>query len=248
MIIFMIIVIGIFSLSTKVEAALQANGAAGITANLSDWMYYTRKMQETGGGLGLNDKISDTDLTSSNKNFDIHMQKNTEYGAIAILSASAYGNPNVIADGQTTTGNVSGIQVKLNGEWTAAAASNTAVWAMQVGKPRYWNNYGGGNGSNSKIGDAMAETNGWHGSSGAWMSHICASAERGTADCAFVRANGGSCFSFDGRSWYGEYWRSETYSKCHYHGGEQNNGGDCLPGKYTNAWYGRACVVVGSGV
>lgn len=246
--IIMFVIIGILGQTNKVEAALQSNGGTPLKANLNDWVYYTRQMQATGGTLGLTDTIND-DLTSSNKNLDIHMQKNTEYGAVAILSASSYGNLEKIADGGTTTGNASGIVVKLNGEWTAAAASNTDVRAMKVGKARYWNNYAGGNGSNSKIGDAMAQTNGWHGSVGnAWMSHICASQERGTADCAFVRANGGSCFSFDGRSWYGEYWRSYTYSMCNYHGGEQKNGGTCHPGKNTNAWYGRAVVVVGSGV
>ena len=153
---------------------LQSNTTTGITANVNDWIYYTRKMQEAGKGLGLTDTISDTDLTSSNKNFDIHFQKNTEYGAVALLSASAYGNPNKIATGQTTTGNQSGIQVKLNGEWTASGPSNTLVWAMQVAKARYWDNYGTGNGSNSKNGDAMAETNGWQGSTDSnYLYHAC---------------------------------------------------------------------------
>ena len=174
MVIFIIMMIGIWGQLNQVEAALQANGTAGITANLNDWVYYTRKMQEPGGGLGLTDKISDTDLTSANKNFDVHFQKNTEYGAIAILSASSYGNPNKIADGQTTTGNVSGIQVKLNGEWTAAGPNSTLVENMKKSKARYWNNYGDGNGSNSKTGDAMTETNGWHGSTDSnYLYHYC---------------------------------------------------------------------------
>lgn len=172
LVIILILWIGMMQTS-KVEAALQSNGGTPLKANLNDWIYYTRKMQEAGGTLGLTDTINE-DLTSNNKNLDIHMQKNTEYGAITILSASAYGNPNKIEDGGTTTGNATGIQIRLNGEWTASSTIDTVVKAMKVGKPRYWNNYGTGNGSNSKKGDAMAETNGWHGSSGnSWFVHKC---------------------------------------------------------------------------
>ena len=147
MIIFMIMMVGIFVLSTKVEAALQANGGTPLTANQNDWISAVRQMQATGGTLGLTDTIN-TNLTSSNKNMDIHMQKNTEYGAMAILSASAYGNPNKITDGQTTTGNASGIQIKLNEEWVAAGPNITQVGKMKNAAARYWNNYGTGNGSN----------------------------------------------------------------------------------------------------
>ena len=63
------------------------------------------------------DKEGGKYLTSNNPNLDIHMEKNTEYGAMAILSASAYGNQNVIGDGETTTGNKSGVYMKLNKEW-----------------------------------------------------------------------------------------------------------------------------------
>ena len=214
-------------------------------------------MQETGGGLGLNDKISDTDLTSSNKNFDVHFQKNTEYGAVAILSASAYGNPSTISDGQTTTGNDTGIQIKLNGEWTAAAASNTKVWAMQVGKARYWNNYGTGNGSNSKNGDALAETNGWHGSTNSsYLYHKCWNkAAVVGGDCAFVRSAGASIFGFWGNAYNcnnafltGNYAPFIQNTWCADHG-IQGYHADCIQGgQYTKTWYGKICVVVGSGV
>ena len=249
--------IGILGQMNSVEAALQASGAEGIIANVSDWIYYTRKMQEAGGGLGLTDKISDTDLTSSNKNFDIHMQKNTEYGAVAILSASAYGNKNKIADGETTTGNVSGVQIKLNGEWTASAPNNTKVWAMQVGKPRYWNNYGTGNGSNSKVGDAIAETNGWHGSTGSrYLSHKCWNkSEVLGGDCAFIRSYGASVFGFNGNAYScndiyytGNYAPFFENTWCADHG-IQGYHADCVKdAMYTNSWHGRACVVIGSGV
>lgn len=73
--IIMFVIIGILGQTNKVEAALQSNGGTPLQANLNDWVYYTRKMQEAGGTLGLTDTISDTDLSSSNKNLDIHFQK-----------------------------------------------------------------------------------------------------------------------------------------------------------------------------
>ena len=88
------------------KAVLQSNGNDGATYNLNDWMMNVRKMEELGGAMGLGETINDN-LTSSgaSNNIDVHMQKNTEYGALAILSASSYGNPNKINSGETTTGN-----------------------------------------------------------------------------------------------------------------------------------------------
>lgn len=251
----MFVIIGILGQTNKVEAALQSNGGTPLQANLNDWVYYTRQMQATGGTLGLTDTINE-DLTSSNKNLDIHMQKNTEYGAMTILSASAYGNPNKIEDGGTTTGNDSGIQIRLNNEWTAAGPSNTKVGAIQKGKLRYWNNYGTQNGSNSKAGDAMAETSGWHGSTASnYLYHACF--QHGGApggDGAFVRG-GGSVFGFSGRSYNcghivytGNYAPFYENPWCADHG-LQGYHAECQGiGMYTKTWSGRAVVVVGSGI
>ncbi len=254
MIIFMIMIVGIFILSTKAEAALQANGGTPLTANLNNWISAVRQMQATGGTLGLTDTIN-TNLTSSNKNMDIHMQKNTEYGAMAILSASAYGNPNKITDGQTTTGNASGVVIKLNKEWAAAEGSDTYVTNMKGAAGRYWNNYGTGNGSNSKNGDAMAETEGWHGSTGnSWLWHQCVGFPTAgpCGDCAFVRGYGQSLFGFFGQSYNGEIRMSAgkwVGMKCPSHGGSVGYDREYGKAGYVrNNYHGRACVVVGSGV
>jgi len=254
MIIFMIMMVGIVTLSTKVEAALQANGGTPVTANLNDWIKAVRQMQATGGTLGLTDTIN-TNLTSSNKNMDIHMQKNTEYGAMAILSASAYGNPNKITGGQTTTGNASGIQIKLNEEWVAAGRSDTYIGNMKSASGRYWNNYGTGNGSNSKNGDAMAETEGWHGSTGnSWLWHQCVGFPTAgpCGDCAFVRGYGQSLFGFFGQSYNGEIRMSAgkwVGMKCPSHGGSVGYDREYGKAGYVrNNYHGRACVVVGTGV
>lgn len=159
------------------NAALQSNGGTPTTKNLENWMLQIRQMQELGGTLGRTDTINTTDLTSEATDLDIHMEKNTEYGAMAILSASAYGNPNKINDGETTTGNSTGIVVNFNNEWTAAT-----VYVIFSGySSRYIDIYNGS--YSAKIGDAIGETSGWHGGSKTWGSI--------NAACGIVRNNGG---------------------------------------------------------
>ena len=52
-----------------------------------------RTMEQAGGSMGLAETLN-ADLTSKeSNNMDVHMMRSTEYGAIAILSASGYGNP-----------------------------------------------------------------------------------------------------------------------------------------------------------
>ncbi len=247
---------------SNANSILQANETAGVTANLNNWIKNMRQMQASGGALGLTDTIN-ANLTSSNKNFDVHMQKNTEYGAVALLSASAYGNSNTITDGQTTTGNASGVVVKLNEEWVAAGRSDTSVANMKNAVGRYWDNYGTGNGSNSKNGDAMAETNGWHGSTGNnWLRHHCgvnatASAYNGAmGECAFVRSRASSIFTFSGFSYYcthtGSYGYTGRSPRCAFHGGIGDAAWHCgsceREGYFTKAHYARAVIVSGAGI
>lgn len=143
------------------QAALQSNGGTEKKYLINDWMLKIREMQKSGGTLGLSDTIN-ANLTSTNTNLDIHLQKNTEYGAMAILSASSYGKPNKIGNGETTTGNKTGIVIKQNGEITAAGlegiSSNSTNWKNAVG--RYKNIYE--ETYKAKIGDAIEETKGWH--------------------------------------------------------------------------------------
>lgn len=116
-----IILLTIIFINSECYATLQANGTAGTQQILNDWIIDIRKMESLGGGMGLTEIINAnlTPNTPSN-NIDIHMEKNTEYGAMAILSASNYGNPNKITNGGTTTGNKTGIVINLNRELVAA--------------------------------------------------------------------------------------------------------------------------------
>lgn len=168
-------------------AALQANGGEPAMKNANEWICYIRQMQEAGGALGLTDTVhysatnydgnnpETCDLKSNNTNLDIHMEKNTEYGAMVLLSASSYGNPNIIGDGDTTTGNKTGVVMHLNGERVAAGTSDTAAVCMYYASKRYWDDYGnnvywmGRNASmekHPKAGDALEDPiPTWHGSS-----------------------------------------------------------------------------------
>lgn len=244
-IILLIIVMMLLVLTTNSNAALQANGSTGTTQSLDNWMINIRKMEAVGGTLGLTETIN-SDLTSSSgsNNLDIHMEKNTEYGAIAILSASSYGNPNKIQSGGTTTGNETGIVMNLNKEWVAAGWLKNAATFTNANK-RYKNVYEGTPFHNSsasayeltytaKIGDAVGETKGWHGSGySQWLSEYywTTSSCRAIYNAGLLRAYSGSIFSY--------------YGYCQRYGEEHRNFYDAY---YSKPWYSRAIMVCGEGI
>lgn len=193
----------------KVEAAaLQINEGTPAIRNVNEWIIEIRKMQEAGGALGLTDTINydesnpeSSDLTSGNKSLDIHMEKNTEYGAMAILSASSYGNPNKINDGDTTTGNKTGVVIRISestGERVSAGIENIAAQAMKNASGRYKNIYEYDYAS--KAGDAIIQgsTNigTWHTTNPTtnWLSYNQFYPETAT----LVRAFGTNIFGYNG--------------------------------------------------
>ena len=101
--------------TTGVQAVLQSNPNTHYTKTdkPGNWMEPFRNMETTGGALGLKEtKDSKTMIaTSESNNLDSHMMKSTEYGAIAILSVSGYGNPKKLQEStiKTTTGNETGL-------------------------------------------------------------------------------------------------------------------------------------------
>lgn len=189
-----------------VQAALQANGGSPASYNLETWLRNIRNMEALGGTLGLQDTINSTNLTSSaseKNNIDIHMEKNTEYGAMAILSASSYGKQNKINNGETTTGNKTGIYIYFenigsfnddahtHGEWVSAGRI-TGSGLYTNANLKYKNFYDiplvG------KSGDAMTETIGWHGSNvSVFQDYVFASVRDNSG---ILRAYGGSLFSY----------------------------------------------------
>lgn len=192
------VIIGLLTLlltitnGAQVYAVLQSNGGTPATKTIDDWILNIRKMEATGGTLGLNETINTTGLlaTTESNGLDCHMEKNTEYGAMVLLSASAYGNPNIIADGGTTTGNVTGVVMRMNYEWVAAGAGLTETTYSKYANSRYINNdYGTTSGGKYHIGDAMAQGT-WHGGSSMWISN--------TTQYGLIRASTGSVFSYNG--------------------------------------------------
>lgn len=104
--------------TTNSKAVLQANPtthANPIRKKGSAWITEIRQMETANQTMGLTETLNGRDATSVSNNIDVHMMLPTEYGAIAILSASGYGNSkqlresNTDAQKRTTTGNSTGV-------------------------------------------------------------------------------------------------------------------------------------------
>ena len=157
--IFMIIVLLLVSLvipSTN-YAVLQANpNTHGKKIDVvTNWMTNIRKMETAGQAMGLNETIDETTMkaTSKSNGIDVHMIKTTEYGAVAILSASGYGNPNKIQSStiKSTTGNKTGVYFNQAWEGTAGGCSEYIFLGVDG---KYYDAYTTSNES-AKRGDAL---------------------------------------------------------------------------------------------
>lgn len=208
------ILLTILLIPVKANAALQANGSGTSTKTFEQWINQIRKMEVEGGTLGLTGSGSLNQQLGKDEsnNLDIHMQKNTEYGAMAILSASNYGKStpvHEVSDGSlsTTTGNKSGVYMKLNKERVAGGTLNSYKDKINA---KYINWYAYKNSGTRKIGDATIETSGWHNTgtavSASWFEF---------SDYSFLRAYSGSIFSFCGygslHGYYWEAWNNYSY-------------------------------------
>ena len=200
-----IISISLITQINPVQAALQANGDTIATKDRNTWMIEVRKMESLGGTLGLTE-TQNADLTSSSgsNKLDIHMQKNTEYGAMALLSASAYGKPTKVENGETTTGNETGVIISYNKEWTAAQYTEHISGTSYA--DRYINYYNLGS-SNKKRGDALLETAGWHSTTYVYYSNGLCPGTAGTRakPAGVVRNCNNGIFSFNNALGY-YYW------------------------------------------
>ena len=173
-----ILLVTILLNTSEVQATLQANPNTHYKKadTPTNWMTNFRKMEETGGAMGLSETLN-ADLTSSSgsNNIDVHMMRTTEYGAIAILSASGYGNSQTLKNStiKTTTGNKTGVYLS-GGNWEYNAGGLEGRIFSGVNK-KYYDTYTGERNS-ARVGDALGErTNngcqGWHSASGSgWVS------------------------------------------------------------------------------
>ncbi len=214
-----------------VQAALQSNGDKPATKLRDNWMVETRKMENLGGGFGLEEEQNENlEAKGETNNIDIHMQKNTEFGAMALLSASSYGNPKKIEDKETTTGNKSGVLILYQSEWTAANFIKEGGTLNFAG--RYINYYTVEN--KQKNGDATIETQGWHGSEYGYVYNQYIGQSRGALYAlagAFVRWNTG-IFS------YSNHFTNRDTAGDTYYG----------PAYGTNSYATRAVIVNGDGI
>ena len=140
----------------NVKAALQSNPNTHYRRQdtINNMMFNIRSMEKSGNAMGLNE-ILNSDLTASTESngIDVHMMKSTEYGAVAILSASGYGNPSILQNSsvKTTTGNKTGVY--FNGtDWEFVAGASTQIRASNS---KYYNLYTSGTPESAKTGDAL---------------------------------------------------------------------------------------------
>ena len=152
----------------QVKAALQANPNTQYkkTATPENWMKGFRQMETAGGAMGLNETLKDGLISESSNGIDVHMMRTTEYGAIAILSASGYGNPSNAKAITSTTGNETGIILNTNNyEWTAGGLQGSIFSGVNS---RYFDTYTTSQ-SSARAGDALGTdttsnpgATGWH--------------------------------------------------------------------------------------
>lgn len=136
----LVIMLATILLSTiEVNATLQANGKTSKRATTDAWISVFRNMEKQGEGMGLSETIN-ADLTakSASNNIDVHMAKSTEFGAMLILTASAYGNPSNEPNISTSTGNNTGVRFSYENENVAATTSNSFLNSFNG---KYWDGY-----------------------------------------------------------------------------------------------------------
>ncbi len=172
------------AITTKVQANLQSKpGAPALNATVSDFFIKSRNMEGPNESFGLSATINqDTGAESASNGIDVHMVKNTEYGAAIILGSSAYGGitSSTAADQQvspnTLTGNNTGMIMNESTRWTYTASyitggMNSYVTKMIASSQRYWNSYAGTTpATHYKKGDATTEMTGWRNAGNATWS------------------------------------------------------------------------------
>ena len=160
----------------NVKASLQANPNTHYKKvdTIENWMVNIRNMEKSGEAMGLSETFNPDYTSTSSNGIDVHMMKSTEYGAIAILSASGYGNPQKLQNSteKTTTGNKTGVYFSgANWEWVAGGLQGSIFGGVNS---KYYDSYTGSQAS-AKVGDALGTSGttnpgcaGWHSASYAY--------------------------------------------------------------------------------
>ena len=154
----------------------QANGTSDslYDKTVNYFFELIRSMESQTGTLGKKAEINTTNYVDTSENgIDCHLEKNTEYGTITILAASAYGNK-TSNDTVSTGANNSGVFQMSNGKYEFVANtlevsgtrySNSYNMALYNADARYVDKYTSTT-PYSIPGDGIIETDGWGGSTG----------------------------------------------------------------------------------
>ena len=154
-----IAIISIIAMPNKSNAGLQANKGGTSLANTTanDFFKAIRRMEAQFGTLGKNAQLNDKYVDTSANGIDCHMALNTEFGTAGILSYSRYGSVPTSSNGDTTTGNASGIYQLGYGKYEYVAgigtSTNNNANVIANADSRYYNKYT----SNSIAGDGMGK-------------------------------------------------------------------------------------------
>ncbi len=158
MILGVVIIVGVALLPLPSKAVLQANPNTNGTKvdTTENWLLTVRSMEKKNQAMGLEETIdsSTKKATSASNGIDVHMIKSTEWGTVAILSASGYGNSKWLQNSEikSTTGNKSGVYFPLTkgGEWVAGVGTSLPA------DKKYYDVYNLDDGkASAKCGDAI---------------------------------------------------------------------------------------------
>lgn len=216
-------------MTTSVHAALQSRPGVDAKTNttVSDFFKYIREMEKEGGALGLNATFAENasgayEETTPSNNIDVHMCKNTEWGAAAMLSASEYGAGVGKVDSNydsstkkygltaSTTGNMTGIFGMHSGaaefEYMAAGMLSSMYVEnnryLMKAPVRYVDNYAYGDDSSDFtryiVGDATYETKSFLGNECSFVASNAPVFERGITGAFSFSAFNGTPFSGNG--------------------------------------------------
>ena len=184
----------------NVKASLQANPN---THNKkvdvpTNWMSNIRSMEKSGEAMGLSETLnSDLTASSDSNGIDVHMMKSTEYGAIAILSASGYGNSKTLQNSieKTTTGNKTGVYFSgANWEYVAGGLEGSIFGGVNS---KYYDSYTGAQAS-AKVGDALGTSGTTNPGCAGW--HSASSTDWVDGRYPYFIRDGGGLFSFSNGS------------------------------------------------
>ena len=134
---FLVAILLIFNLSINSHANVQSvsngNGRGLRSRSSSQFFALIRQMESSTGPMGLNAEIDSSTgaETSQSNGIDVHMIKNTEWGAVTLLMDSDFGakaagtGTSLAEDVRSTTGNATGVyEMYSGGEYVAGVYEN----------------------------------------------------------------------------------------------------------------------------